>query len=81
MKVTLLLASALSVAAFPHINDRDLSDKINEFLKNTQNHPLAKRQEDALGISAAESNCGTRACPTFNERGMPHQSDFMSAVD
>lgn len=69
MKTTLILASALSAAAFPHLNDRSLNDEVNKFLGNVENHPLAKRQEDALGISRAQSNCGTRACPTFSEQG------------
>lgn len=69
MKTTLLLASALSAAAFPQLSNRGLSDEVSQFMQNPQGHALAKRQEDALGISAAQSNCGTRACPTFDEKG------------
>jgi len=68
MKTTLLLASALSAAAFPQLSNRGLSDEVSQFMQNPQGHALAKRQEDALGISAAQSNCGTRACPTFDEK-------------
>lgn len=73
MKTTLLLAGALGAAAFPQFNqlsERDLETEVSKFMANAQRHQLAKRQQDALGISAAQSNCGTRACPTFNEKGI-----------
>lgn len=60
MKVTLIVASALGAAAFPHLMDRDILEQIGSQLS----------RRDALGISAAESNCGTRSCPTFDAEGM-----------
>lgn len=52
------------------MKDAGVPVEVTEFLANTQNHPLVRRQQDALGISAAESNCGTKACPTFDAEGM-----------
>lgn len=70
MKATLILASALSAAAFPQMKGRGLSPEVARFMENAESHPLEKRQQDALGISAAQSNCGTRACPTFDAKGI-----------
>lgn len=60
MKATFILASALGAAAFPHLMDQDLLNKAAAHLD----------RRDALGVSAAESNCGTRLCPTFDAAGM-----------
>lgn len=75
MKTTLLLTSALGAVAFPHLKDvaKDvpLSHKVRELLDNPNNHPLSKRQNDALGISAAQTNCGFLAnCDTFDAEGV-----------
>ncbi|KJX98620.1 hypothetical protein TI39_contig401g00002 [Zymoseptoria brevis] len=66
MKASLILASALGVAAFPGLRSGGVPLEIRALLDNPQNHALEKRQQDALGTSKAESNCGTRLCPTFD---------------
>ena len=72
MKSALILTSALSAAAFPGMRrgTEGIPHEIRALYENPQNHALAKRQQDALGISKAESNCGTRLCPTFDAKGM-----------
>jgi hypothetical protein len=67
MKASLILASALGAAAFPGLRTGGVPLEIRSLLDNAQDHDLEKRQQDALGISKAESNCGTRLCPTFDE--------------
>ena len=67
MKVSLILASALGAAAFPGLNTGGVPMEIRSLLDNPQDHGLEKRQQDALGTSKAQSNCGTRLCPTFDE--------------
>ncbi|SMY19362.1 unnamed protein product [Zymoseptoria tritici ST99CH_1A5] len=67
MKASLILASALGVAAFPGLRSGGVPLEIRALLDNPQGHALEKRQQDALGTSKAESNCGTRLCPTFDE--------------
>ncbi|KAI5363775.1 putative chloroperoxidase [Septoria linicola] len=69
MKTALVLASALGASAFPGLRRgvEGLPTEVLSLYQNLENHPLAKRQEDALGISKAQSNCGTRFCPTFDE--------------
>jgi hypothetical protein len=47
-----------------------MPSEINELLAASQDHILGKRQEDALGISRGQSNCGPRLCPTFDPEGM-----------
>lgn len=71
MKAALILACALGVQAFPALvqNDGSLDPKIREVLHNAEKRSLMTRQ-DYLGISRGESNCGTRACPTFDPEGM-----------
>jgi hypothetical protein len=68
MKASLILASALGAAAFPGLKSGSVPLEIRALLDDSQTQDLAKRQQDALGISKAESNCGTRLCPTFNEK-------------
>jgi hypothetical protein len=67
MKASLILASALGAAAFPGLRTGGVPLEIRSLLDNPQFHGLDKRQQDALGTSKAESNCGTRLCPTFDE--------------
>jgi hypothetical protein len=67
MKVSLILASALGAAAFPGLKTGGVPMEIRSLLDNPQDHGLEKRQQDALGTSKAQSNCGTRLCPTFDE--------------
>lgn len=70
MKSTLLLASALGAAAFPSFKEgRDVTMNIRTVLNNVERRSLEARQQDALGISRSESNCGTRLCPTFDGEG------------
>ncbi|KAF2167170.1 hypothetical protein M409DRAFT_54361 [Zasmidium cellare ATCC 36951] len=67
MKTTLILASALGAVAFPSMkNSRDVQMNIRSVLSNVERRSLEARQQDALGISRSESNCGTRVCPTFD---------------
>ncbi|CZT25349.1 related to oxidase [Ramularia collo-cygni] len=68
MKTAFVLASALSATAFPFLSEGGVSSEIAQFMENVQRHPLAKRQDAARAISAAQSNCGTRACPIFDEK-------------
>jgi hypothetical protein len=68
MKASLILASALGAAAFPGLQSGGVPLEIRALLDNPQDHALEKRQQDALGTSRAESNCGTRLCPTFDEK-------------
>ncbi|CAK1367452.1 unnamed protein product [Cercospora beticola] len=69
MKTTLILASALGAAAFPGMK-RGIDGVPHEIrsLLESEGASLKKRQEDALGISRAQSNCGPRLCPTFDEQ-------------
>jgi hypothetical protein len=68
MKASLILASALGAAAFPGMKTGGIPLEIRALLDNPQGLDLVKRQQDALGTSRAESNCGTRLCPTFDEK-------------
>lgn len=72
MKSTLVLAGALGAAAFPGMRRGidGVPHEIRALYEDPQYHGLAKRQQDALGISRAESNCGTKLCPIFDEKGM-----------
>lgn len=69
MKTTLLLASALGASAFPHLKrgGEDLELMLRDLYHNEGKRGLMTR-DDYLGISRAESNCGTRACPTFDPK-------------
>jgi hypothetical protein len=71
MKIALALASALSASAFRGMRrgTEELPADVLSLYQKLENHPLAKRQEDALAIWKAQSNCGTRLCPTFDEKG------------
>jgi len=66
MKASLILASALGAAAFPGLQSGNVPLEIRALLDDPQNEALQKRQQDALDTSRAESNCGTRLCPTFD---------------
>lgn len=72
MKSTLILAGALGAAAFPGMRrgTNGIPHEIRALYENPASLDLAKRQQDSLGISKAQSNCGTRLCPTFDEKGM-----------
>jgi len=63
MKFFLILASALGAAAFPGLKTGGVPLGIRSLLDNPHNQDLEKRQQDALGTSKMESNCGTRLCP------------------
>ncbi|KAF7191667.1 Dothistromin biosynthesis peroxidase dotB [Pseudocercospora fuligena] len=69
MKTTLLLAGALGASAFPHLKrgGEDLELMLRDLYHNEEKRGLMTR-DDYLGISKAESNCGTRACPTFDPK-------------
>ncbi|QIW98310.1 hypothetical protein AMS68_003828 [Peltaster fructicola] len=58
MKTTIILTSVLGAAAFPHLMNEELLKQVSSQVD----------RRDALGISAAESNCGTRLCPTFDAK-------------
>ncbi|GIZ48876.1 hypothetical protein CKM354_001191900 [Cercospora kikuchii] len=70
MKTTLILASALGASAFPGMRRGidGIPHEIRSLYADLEGSDLVKRQEDALGISRAQSNCGTRLCPTFDEQ-------------
>lgn len=82
MKSTLILASALGASAFPGMRRGidGIPHEIRSLYADLEGSDLVKRQEDALGISRAQSNCGTRLCPTFDEQGM-HQYSFTNWSD
>ncbi|KAK4561539.1 hypothetical protein LTR86_004857 [Recurvomyces mirabilis] len=67
MKFSLLLSFATGTTlAFPHIKDPgSMMRALEEYQDGRYKRALTSRQ-DALDISKAESNCGTRACPTFD---------------
>jgi hypothetical protein len=58
-----LVASAL---AFPHINSPEAMRRALELYQDGHFKRALMSRQDALGISKAETNCGTRTCPTFD---------------
>lgn len=77
MKTTLLLSSALGASAFPFLNNPEAmsaalaTTDIGNVLRDIQHSPEKRSlmtRQDYLGISKGESNCGTRVCPTFDEK-------------
>lgn len=78
MKVSLILACAVGAMAFPTMKD-GLEPMIRDVLHNAEKRSLMTRQ-DYLGISRGESNCGTRACPTFDPKGRYRKHMYMQPV-
>ena len=68
MKVTLMLAGALGAAAFPTIQNEAAMLKLRSLMS----------RQDALGTSAAESNCGTKACPTLDAEGKTSRNKLLT---
>lgn len=78
MKTGLLLSGALGASAFPFLNNpealgevlktADVGNVLRDIMHSPEKRSLMTRQ-DYLGISKAQSNCGTRTCPTFDEKG------------